>query len=124
MARAVRVARGHLARRPAGNPVAWLGQLLQDSLAYLAGQDDATLHRYLFGTVRQCGANAELAASFARWLGEEAAGFDRVATQARSLQLKLARVRRGRPMPIADLVAAMAVSWAEGMEAVACRLNG
>ena len=58
----------HVSRAPATNPLARMKKQIQSDLSWLAGSDLATFHRYAFGTCRQCGANAELAAAFVGWL--------------------------------------------------------
>ncbi|HUI04232.1 MAG TPA: DUF1839 family protein, partial [Acidimicrobiales bacterium] len=54
--------RTHLARRPATNPMPRFRARLESDLPWLVTQEDASFHSYAFGTCRQCGANAELAA--------------------------------------------------------------
>jgi hypothetical protein len=121
--RALQTARCHLARRPTDNPILRLGQQLQDDLPHLAACEGAELHRYLFATVRQCGATAELASAFADWIGEDCADFDRVAVLSRTLLLKLARVGGGRPVHITEIVADMAHHWAQAIAAMTRRLE-
>ena len=84
-------------------------QRLEDDAAWLGTQDIETFHLYAFGTCRQCGATAELAASFVDWLAAHdtavsnnddlvvvADAFRTVATAAKALQFSLAR-RSTRP---------------------------
>jgi hypothetical protein len=98
----------HLSRRPETNPIHRLGLRLSELAPWLAAQEDPQVfHDLAFGTLRQCGATAEVAASHVAWLGERtelptadaAAGFLAVAEGAKALQFGLARVARGRSVP-------------------------
>jgi len=129
VARAVGLARDHLSRRRPGNPVArFHGRVLED-LAWLRSGDLDTFHAYAFGTCRQCGATAELAASFVDWLaahGEAgvqpaADAFRRVASGAKSLQFVLARAVRGKDVDVEGPFADMEPAWAEATELLAGR---
>jgi hypothetical protein len=105
---AVALTRAHLARRPLDDPMIRFEQRLAHDVAWLESQDIETFHLYAFGTCRQCGATAELAASFVDWLSQHdpgsgsadldpiAEGFRTVATTAKALQFSLARASRGR----------------------------
>lgn len=111
-----RLASAHLARRPAGNPVRRMGASVADDLGSLRAGGIDVFHRWAFGTVRQCGANAELAASFARWVagpyGIEAARlFDEIAAGMKSAQLVLARAVRGRPVEVRSIFEPLAEGW-------------
>src|SRR5439155_20341731 len=94
----------HLARRPDDDPVVRLRKRIEADLSWLADEGLDTFHDYAFGTCRQCGATAELAASFVDWLaahGERgidgvAARLRDVAQAAKTLQFNLARAARGR----------------------------
>ena len=116
----------HLARRPADNPIYRLGVRIEADLPWLTSQDLETFHLYSFGTCRQCGATAELAASFVEWLnrfdrsGTESAAdsFRAVAEGAKALQFALARVVRGRKIDLRSIVEPMARHWSEAMDAL------
>src|SRR6202011_5920962 len=92
----------HLGRRPTDNPILRLGKRLAQDMPWLTQQDLETFHLYSFGICRQCGATAELAASFVEWLnrhdgpGSESAvtAFGDLAEGAKSLQFALVRVGR------------------------------
>jgi len=122
--RVVALTADHLARRPTDNPVARLGDRLAADLGWLAQQDLETFHLYSFGICRQCGASAELAASFVDWLnrhhrpGTEPAAdaFRRLATGAKALQFALARVVRGRTVDLPSVLGPMEGHWASAME--------
>ena len=117
--RGVALARDHLARRPADNPILRMAARLLDDLPWLASQDLEGFHLYAFGLCRQCGASTELAATFVDWLNvhdrpgtEPAADALRsVAEGAKSLQFALARVVRGRTVDVAGILDGMAEQW-------------
>jgi hypothetical protein len=104
-----------------------MGQRLAADLTVLTGAGLDVFHRYAFPTVRQCGATAELAASFLNWLAEHgvtgvtvaAYRFTDVAVKARALELKLSRAAHGRTVAIDEITSAMAGSWSEGMALLA-----
>jgi hypothetical protein len=127
--RAVALTRSHLARRPPDNPVTRLGDRLVRDMPWLSGQDLETFHRYSFGTCRQCGSNAELAASFVEWLnrsdrpGTETAAEDlrQLSSRAKALQFALARVVRGREVDVTAILSAMERHWSDAMATLADR---
>ncbi len=114
----------HLGRRPADNPVVRMGARLEADLGWLAGQDLETFHRYAFGLCRQCGASAEVAASFVTWLCDRdgprarpaADALAGLAEGAKALQFSLARVVRGRTVDLAPHLGVMAERWASAMD--------
>lgn len=124
--RAVWLGREHLARRPADNPARRLAGRLERAASWLQDQDAATFHAFAFGTCRQCGANAELAASWCRWMaghGDAAAGwaaehFSAVAEDAKALQFALARAARGRAVDLGEISMRMADGWGRAMAAL------
>jgi len=126
-ARALALGLGHLARRPQTNPVARLRKRIDEDLPWLRQHDLDTFHRYAFGTVRQCGANAELAADFASWLdarpgrgrAEAAPLFTGVAAGMKSIEFSLARAARGRSCDLEGLFAEHEVAWDEAMDRLA-----
>jgi hypothetical protein len=117
--RVVSLTREHLGRRPSDNPITRLGRRLALDVPWLAQQDLETFHLYSFGTCRQCGATAELAATFVDWLNRNdrpgtesaAAAYRDLAAGAKALQFALARVVRGRQVDIAAILAPMEQSW-------------
>ncbi len=119
VARAVAATTEHLARRPADNPFPRLAAGLARDLPWLSEQDLETFHLYAFGICRQCGASAELAASFVEWLnlhdgpGTEAAAvaLHALADGAKALQFALARVVRGRTVDLDAVIGPMADRW-------------
>jgi len=90
----------------------------------------ALYHAYAFATIRQCGANFELAATYLRWLEEHgeaglteaAAEFENISSSCKALILKTARaVNSKRAVDFAPMLDAMAASWDTGMAALAAR---
>lgn len=128
--RARELALAHLGRRPPDNPVRRLGARIESDLGWLAGQTLGAFHGYAFGTCRQCGASAELAAAFLAWLslasgatagaaGKAVAAFREVAAGAKTLQFGLARVAAGRRFDLAGVVETMASAWDSAMDGAA-----
>ncbi len=122
--RVLALARDHLARRPADNPVVRMGERLVADLPWLAASDEETFHRYAFATCRQCGASVELAAAFVDWLvahdgpGAEraAAALYEVSAGAKALQFTLARAARGRSVDLGPVLGSMGTQWAVAMD--------
>jgi hypothetical protein len=121
--RVFEVARSHLERRRPHNPVTELGKRIASDLELIAGRDVEYFHHYAFGTLRQFGANAELASSFASWLASEldlraelaGALFGEVARLAKTLQFSLARAARGRRVDFEESLGKSAVAWEQAM---------
>lgn len=123
VAGAVQLAREHLARRPTTNPMVRFEERLRADVPWLATQDLEMFHQYAFGTCRQCGASAELAASFVDWLdAHDGGGLAPVAEELRSvaegakgLQFALARVVRGKDVDLHAPFEQMGRSWEAAM---------
>ncbi|HEY5336495.1 MAG TPA: DUF1839 family protein [Mycobacteriales bacterium] len=122
-------ARVHVRRRAVGNPVTKLGDRLRADVDWLVeetARDEQACYDYAFGTVRQCGAGAQIAARYVEALGridgagapEAVAAFDRVATTAKSLQFILTRRAHGRRGDLDGPLATMTDDWATAMAAV------
>ena len=113
----------HLARRATTNPIERFRKRLEADLPWLAANGDAAFHPYAFATCRQCGATAELAASFVDWLDERAADglaaaathWRSVAVSAKALQFALARVARGRRVDLEASLDEMERGWEAAM---------
>lgn len=114
--------REHVRRRPLDNPIRRMAERIKADAAWLRSADDEAFHQYAFGTCRQCGASAELASAFLRWLAERrpdwAVALGHAAEQsqglaetAKSLQFTLARMARGRNADVDPVLAAMATHW-------------
>jgi hypothetical protein len=129
--RAMALARLHLATAPRANPIARHAARLNDDLAWLREQPLEVFHQYAFATVRQAGSCFDLASAFLTWLDENgqhglreaASAFGRLATEAKTVQFKLARMARlKRDVEIAPHVAQMVAAWDEGMSRLTDRL--
>jgi hypothetical protein len=129
--RAMAVARFHVAAAPRSNPIARHAARLDQELAWLRDQPMPIFHQYAFATVRQAGSCFGLSSSFLTWLddngqcglAEAAAAFERIATEAKTVQFKLARMARlKRDADVAPHFVQMASSWDEGMQRLTDRL--
>lgn len=108
--------RGHLARRPARNPVAAWAQALPGHAEDVAQAGEAAFHKYAFNTCRQLGANFELMADHLDWLdpdfAQAAQDARRIAGDAKVAQMKLARLlARRRAQEAAALAEPMIAVW-------------
>jgi hypothetical protein len=136
VARAVSLTRAHLARRPVDDPMLRLEQRVDGDAEWLRSEDVETFHQYAFGTCRQCGASAELAASFVDWLAahdsvvpgsgsqdlEDAAeAFRTVAVTAKALQFSLARLSRGRSVDLHGPLTEMGRAYKAAMDGLVAR---
>jgi hypothetical protein len=123
----------HLARRPATNPVRRLGRRLTEMTPWLVAQSDPqAFHQLAFGTCRQFGATAEVAAGYIEWLAAQtglvlrgaADELRQVAEGAKTLQFSVARVARGRSIDLDAAVEPLADSWDRALDAVAAEVTG
>ena len=130
VAASVRLLRSHLARMRPVNPVAQFAARFPQDLAWLQGEGMAFYHRYAFATLRQLGANFELAASYLAWLSahgetglEDArAAYQDIAGGAKALLLKTARaVNTRRPVLVDELLLDMANAWQLGTDILKSR---
>jgi hypothetical protein len=127
---AIAIARDHLARRPADNPVAALGAQVRADAQWLRTAGVEGFHVWSFGLVRQCGAAAELAADVAEYLechgvrgaAGSAAGFRAAAHSMKTLQFRLARLARGRAVDIDDLLDQAAADWQASIDLLTAAL--
>jgi hypothetical protein len=128
----VEIGLDHFRRRPTTNPVSRMRKRIEEDLGDLASEGLEYFHRYAFGTIRQCGANAELAASFVGWLAandgqgarEEAAkSFLKLASGMKSVEFVLARAARGRHADIAGSFHELEDCWDSAMAALARRYD-
>jgi hypothetical protein len=124
-------ARRHLSRRPADNPVRRFGAAFGRDVEWLGNEPLATFHAYSFATLRQLGANFECAASFLRWLAPlagldleaPAERFGEIASIAKAMQFRLARVSQGKRYDGSEPLARMAAGWDAGLEALSRSLG-
>lgn len=119
----------HLKRAPRDNPIARMAERIAADLPLLSEEGISFFHTYAFATARQCGASAEMAASFLRWfeavdgapLAEAADALDQVANAAKSLELTMARVAAGRRGDLQEAIAAMTADWDRALALVRSR---
>jgi hypothetical protein len=121
---ALALARGHHARRPKTNPFVSYKPRFASDLEWLRSMPVEEFHRYAFVSIRQFGANFELAADFCRWLEENgrpafaAPGkeFRAIAEDAKALQFKIARaVTLKKPFDPAAFLDGLAARWDAAM---------
>jgi hypothetical protein len=122
----------HLARRPRVNPIERLAKRLDSDRSALRELGIEHFHNYAFGTCRQCGASAEVAAAFVDWLGaRDGGGLDEavarlrsIAEGAKTVQFGLARIVAGRGFDIQAPLDEMAAAWDEAMAILVERYGG
>jgi hypothetical protein len=102
---------------PDSNPFRRYRERIGDELDALRSASADQFHAYAFATFRQCGAAFELGGTYLRWLGENgerglipaAVACEEIATHAKTLQMKAARLVSARrcfdPMPHVDAMA-------------------
>ena len=113
----------YVARRPATNPVAQLAARITADLPWLREHPDL-FHAYAFGSLRQCGAWASVAAMFVRWLDDPAVAgaaehLDAISALAKTAQFKLARVLAGRTVDLDEQLSTMAAHWHDALTTLA-----
>ncbi|PTM97246.1 DUF1839 family protein [Mycoplana dimorpha] len=125
-----RLLRFHLGRRPRENPIAAFAAAFPAQVEQVAERPFGFFHKYAFNTLRQLGANFELAASHLDWiapdgaLSEAAAAASRIAEVAKSVQFQLARaVTRKRFDPLATSLDPAVEAWDEMMRMLAARID-
>jgi hypothetical protein len=97
----------HIQRRPSDNPLPCMAARINADIEWLQAFDAEALNQCAFGVCPQCGASAELSATFLHWLAEHrpesaedleqaAVQLQALAESAKSLQFTLARAERIR----------------------------
>ncbi|WP_167105460.1 DUF1839 family protein [Mycobacterium sp. DL592] len=126
----LRITTEHLSRRPDGNPVERLADGLGRAAEWLPSAGMPRFHRWAFANLRQCGATAELAADFAVHLDGVRPGtahaeghFRAVASGAKSVQFKMARLANGRSVDVGAGLAEMARDWQTAMDSLAAAVG-
>lgn len=106
------------AQRPKANPVRAFAKVFPGQVERVADRPFGFFHKYAFNTLRQLGANFELAASHLEWLGGETRFGDagqhalKIAEVAKSVQFQLARaVTRRKFEPLATVLDPAADAW-------------
>ena len=99
---ALALLRRHLARRPAGNPIAAYRAAFPEHLDRLLSRPMEYFHLYAFNLLRQLGANFELLGAHTRWLDGPAEAEEAcrtIAEGAKAMQFQLARTVARRKAP-------------------------
>ncbi|WP_425516230.1 DUF1839 family protein [Rhizobium ruizarguesonis] len=127
-ATARRLAGFHFARRPRENPIRAFASIFPQQVEAVAERPFGFFHKYAFNTLRQVGANFELAADYLTWLSpvEFAAAAEharRISEVAKSVQFRLARaVTRRKFEPLQAALDPAADAWDSMMASLAGRI--
>jgi hypothetical protein len=122
--------RRHLTRKPNVNPFHRFRERFQEDLKWIQEEGLPTYHAYAFATVRQFGANFELASAYMRWLseharadlGEAAEAFESISQGAKALILKGARaVSAKKAADFAPMFDGMETAWDRALSILASR---
>ncbi|MFC3075718.1 DUF1839 family protein [Shinella pollutisoli] len=120
----------HFARRPAANPVAAFAAVFPAQVEAVAERPFGFFHKYAFNTLRQLGANFELAAAHLDWIAPDgglapaADAARRISETAKSVQFQLARaVTRKKFAPLATALDPAAEAWESLTAALAARFG-
>lgn len=120
----------HFARRPKDNPIRAFAAVFPAQVEAIAERPFGFFHKYAFNTLRQLGANFELAASHLQWLGEgrhfasASADAIQIAETAKAVQFQLARaVMRKKFDTLANALLPAADAWDRMTGALATELG-
>ncbi|NTE87330.1 DUF1839 family protein [Agrobacterium rubi] len=120
----------HFAIRPTHNPIQAFAEVFPAQVETVADRPFGFFHKYAFNTLRQFGANFELAASHLEWLGganrfgQASAHALRISEVAKSVQFQLARaIARRKFEPLATALDPAIVAWDEMMAELDNRLS-
>lgn len=120
----------HFSRRPKENPVLAFARVFPSQVEKVAERDFGFFHKYAFNTLRQLGANFELAASHLAWLAEgdefEVAAMHaaRISEVAKSVQFQLARaITRKKFDPLSTALDPAVDAWEQLMDTLKQRLS-
>jgi hypothetical protein len=115
----------HFGRRPTENPVAAFAKVFPKQVEAVADRPFGFFHKYAFNTLRQLGANFELAGSHLDWLdldGGDAAR--KISETAKSVQFQIARaVTRRKFDPLATALDPAIEAWDTLMSSLAARID-
>lgn len=130
VAASTEVLASHLVRRPRQNPIRRFAEQFPHDVTWLQNEGLPLYHGYAFATLRQLGANFELAAIYLEWLaanGEEGlsaaqTAFAEISDGAKAMVLKTARaVHAKRVVDFAPMLDGMATAWDTGMDCLKSR---
>ncbi len=118
---ALSLAAWHYGRRPFDNPIRTFGEGFAERAEKVAERPFGFFHKYAFNTLRQAGANFELAGSYLEWLGPEFAEAVphamKISEVMKSAQFQLARaVSRGKFEKLNGVIDPSADAWDAMME--------
>ncbi|QRM56778.1 DUF1839 family protein [Sinorhizobium sp. BG8] len=120
----------HFSRRPKDNPIAAFSKVFPAQVEAVAERPSGFFHKYAFNTLRQLGANFELAASHLEWIApdgpfvEAAEAARRISEVAKSVQFQVARaVARKKFEPLAAALDPAAEAWEQLMAVLRRRLG-
>lgn len=116
-----RLLHAHFVRRPVNNPIRAFASVFAAQVEAVADRPFGFFHKYAFNTLRQLGANFELAGTHLDWLSAEfapAAGdARRISEVAKSVQFQIARaVTRRKFEPLHTALDPAADAWDAMME--------
>ncbi len=127
---AMRLLSMHFARRPGSNPIRQFAKVFPAQVEAIADRPFDFFHKYAFNTLRQLGANFELAATHLEWLSGEGALVGpaeralKISEVAKSVQFQLARaVSRKKFEPLAAALDPAADAWDGLMEQLEQKLG-
>jgi hypothetical protein len=120
----------HFARRPEANPVAAFASVFPQQVEAVADRPFGFFHKYAFNTLRQLGANFELAGTHLEWiapdgsLAEAAEAARKISETAKSVQFQIARaVTRRKFDPLATALDPAIEAWDRLMTTLCARIG-
>lgn len=123
--------RSQVSQLPADNPIPRFRARLEHDLPWLREAGIDGFHRWAFSTFRQCGASAELGASYLDWLARTdddpaaisaaAQNMHAIAQACKSLEFSLARLARGRAVDVDATFDAMTQNWSNARDTLVAR---
>jgi len=119
----------HILRMPSLNPIAEFARVLPEQVSLIADRPFGFFHKYAFNTLRQLGANFELAATHFKWMsdfGEFTKAIEaslKIAESAKSVQFQLARaITRKKFDTLASALDPAIEAWDQLSEAVKVKI--
>lgn len=124
----------HFRRRPRENPIKAFARVFPMQVEAVAERPFGFFHKYAFNTLRQLGANFELAQSHFTWLGnavgrshdfeEAAVAASRISEVAKTVQFQLARaVTRKKFDPLVSALDPAIDAWDQLMESLGKQID-
>ncbi|CAN7517950.1 DUF1839 family protein [Rhizobium sp. LjRoot254] len=120
----------HILRMPSRNPIAEFSRVLPEQVSLIADRPFGFFHKYAFNTLRQLGANFELAATHFKWMSDFGEFSDaieaslKIAEAAKSVQFQLARaVTRRKFDTLVSALDPAIEAWDQLSEAVKVKID-